>query len=683
MLFSHLRNLFGKPARPAPARRLARGRVRLGVETLEDRLVMSAFAVVGDQLLVSGTGGNDSLQFIAGDAPQVTLNDETYAVDPSVIHSIAFDGAGGNVQATLTDTTTGFDTELDVHPGSATMWGANYTLTMDNAAITSVVAYGSVNGLAALYGADTGTNTFVGDTVSATLTGDGFRFQAVNFGVVQAQAGTAADQASLSGSASDASTFQANATGAVLVGTNFQLNTSGFSQVSAYAGSAADWADFNGNATAKNTFVGTATFASLTSNGYLDTAYGFSHVTAQAGTAADTAKLVAPNSGVNIFKTDPFGGAYLYSSNWSDEAHGFGKVSAYAGTAADQAQFYAPAWGPSTFLGMYQSAQMHLSDGAVGAPNYFDEAFFFHVIYAYAGTAADVAYLDAPSSGTNTLHSEPGRATMGGDGYLNVVRGFQTVTGDAGTSSDVAYLTGSASAPNQCVGMPGSYVPGEVYMVNSANGTVPYHLAYARDFNRVYAYAGTSSDEAWFFGSPTTINRFYGNRNDDGSNVSYMQGSNYFHSVAGFNTVYADAATPSDVAYLYGSSSSENYFTGKPDDSSLNQTSLTNSHFKDHASSFRTVYAYEASASDIAWLYGSTASKNTFVGARGDSTMSGASYSYEVFNFHWVYGYAATPADFSELIGDVYLYKWKDSWAAGTDYFIQADGFETTWLYHP
>src|SRR5262249_40126788 len=166
MFFARLRTLF-RTMLPE-ARRRPRPRTRLRLEHLEDRLVPSGFAVQGDQLLVTGTTGPDVFTFTAADQPVVTLNDESYAVDPDTIHSIRFDGLGGGDQATLIDATD-FASELALRPNSATLTGANYSLQVDN--VETIVAVGSANGTASLFGSASGMNTFTGTSAYAILSG--------------------------------------------------------------------------------------------------------------------------------------------------------------------------------------------------------------------------------------------------------------------------------------------------------------------------------------------------------------------------------------------------------------------------------------------------------------------------------------------------------------------------------
>src|SRR5207253_3012769 len=105
--------------------------------------------------------------FAAGSNPQVTLNDETFVVDPAEIHSISFDGVSGADTATLTDSTGDFD-QLSLWDGGGTLTGSNYTL---NLTATPNVDVSAANGAAYFYGSSSGSNTFTGTNIGASMTG--------------------------------------------------------------------------------------------------------------------------------------------------------------------------------------------------------------------------------------------------------------------------------------------------------------------------------------------------------------------------------------------------------------------------------------------------------------------------------------------------------------------------------
>src|SRR5262245_782586 len=66
------------------------------LEALEDRLALSAFQVVGDTLVATGTAGADTFTFTAGTTThRATVNGEGFNINPAVIHKVVFNGQGG------------------------------------------------------------------------------------------------------------------------------------------------------------------------------------------------------------------------------------------------------------------------------------------------------------------------------------------------------------------------------------------------------------------------------------------------------------------------------------------------------------------------------------------------------------------------------------------------------------
>jgi hypothetical protein len=80
----------------------------------------------------------------------------------------------------------------------------------------------------------------------------------------------------------------------------------------------------------------------------------------------------------------------------------------------------------------------------------------------------------------------------------------------------------------------------------------------------------------------------------------HKSGIGYDYQTYGFSAVYAQAATTSDMAYLYGSSASRNAFVGM-----ATQSVMTGNGYFNMARGFSQVYAYPGTSSDVANLYGS------------------------------------------------------------------------------
>jgi len=128
----------------------------------------------------------------------------------------------------------------------------------------------------------------------------------------------------------------------------------GFHYAIGHAGTSSDLADFRGSLTMANTFVssaGTAAGSPADSKLFAATGafslegIGFRYVAAVGGTSADVAYLHGSTTSHNTLygnQTDASSrsDSHLISSVHSDEVVGFSKLYAYAGTAADVAHLY-------------------------------------------------------------------------------------------------------------------------------------------------------------------------------------------------------------------------------------------------------------------------------------------------------------------------------------------------------
>jgi hypothetical protein len=509
-LFSVLKNLFGK-RRPAPARRgRSPGvRVRPGLEALEDRLVMSGFTVQGDQLIIIGTGGNDTFAFTAGPQPQATLNGDTYTWDPNQIKRIYFDGVDGHVQATVTDATGGID-YFSLVPGGGEFDGSNYLLKMTSAA--DITVYGDPTSDVNLAGSPGAKNYLSGgkspDGIGsyARLNNDNYSLSVYNFDNVYATSLNAADSATLVGDGGGKNTFvdtrptaARNLNSAVLSGTGYHVEADGFAQVHAYGQTPSDVAFLNASDSGKNTFTfqGSSNYANLSGTGYVD---------------------------------------YV---------KGFHSVDVYAGTSSDEATFRASSSGTSTYQGASTYAELYDAKGS-----YDDTVHGFRSATAYAGNSTDVAYLSGDSSPNSVNHfrAQSTNAWLYNDANTFFVNanGFSQVTGFAVTSNDDALLYGASDAVKNIFE---SKPTTATLSINYPNATI---TVAASNFRLVDAYAATSADEAFFFGTTSGTNTFVAQQDSgSASATASLSGSNGVNFAHGFHHIVAVSVSGADVAYLY------------------------------------------------------------------------------------------------------------------------------------
>jgi hypothetical protein len=581
MLFHKLKNLFGKAIRSAtstpPRRHSTRApRARLGVEGLEARLALSSFWVDGSTLHAYGDPGDNNFAFTAGATPQVTLNNDTYSVDPTQIKAIVYDGGGGsNDTAYLTDSV-GFETELDLSPNHATMTGDNYTLTVNN--VANIIGYGNANATANLTGSSNGANTFVGTAAESYETGPDYGVLDVSgFGYVNAYAGTTQDAAQLYGSANQTNQFDFYGPNADMIsasGANYQILVGGFSTIQGYAGSSADYAFFNGETTEANTFLGYSSEAYMRSSNYNDNALyndnavGFSQVRATAGTTSDAAYLYGSSDSANAFRGYAFS-ATLSGQGYSNEVDNFTHVDAVAGTSQDAA-YLDDSGAKSTFTanptqGIMTNADYYLEadnfasvvgnaeagSGSIayfigsstntnyfnGGPfyssmtdkqSYHNEADSFVAVHAYAGTTHDYATFNGLVYGNATFIGTPKDSYMYSSTYMNDAVNFRYVTAN-GTANDQAYLYASTAGPNTFVADRNVYA--DLY------GSTGSYFLDTTGFGSVYAYGGgkngygTAQDQAFLYWK-------YGDTPFQSAAYSYVYGSDFFNVEMGFRNVH-------------------------------------------------------------------------------------------------------------------------------------------------
>jgi hypothetical protein len=327
-------------------------------DRLEDRLVPSFSVVGGTHLIVGAETANDTFRLTAvqGGKPVVELNGVIYMGNMSAITEISYDGCpAGTSTAILTDTT-GMGAILKAGHGSATLTGANYVLDLSDT--PNIVAFGDNTDQATLYGSQLGKNTYMGSSTESSLFSSMFINKAFGFGAVYAYSARSDDVGYLYGSTHSQNHYVATAQNAgqtpysaIMRDTGLGLNPQdpyynqaiGFRHVFGHSGTSADVAEYRGSKTLTNAFVSNPAWSRMSATTYDFEGFGFAAVTAFAGTVTDTAFLHGSTSETNTLVSIPANGAHLPTSTltgstYADEAVGFRKVYAYAGTAQDVAQ---------------------------------------------------------------------------------------------------------------------------------------------------------------------------------------------------------------------------------------------------------------------------------------------------------------------------------------------------------
>jgi hypothetical protein len=294
-----------------------------------------------------------------------------------------------------------------------------------------------------------------------------------------------------------------------------------------------------------------------------------------------------------------------------------------------------------------------------------EQALNFGFVFAYNGTGSDQARLIGSASSSNVFDTQSGYADVLGNNFQVQAYGFSSVNAYAGTASDTAYLRGSTTSNN-------------LFSGNFENGQAIAHMQYSNGYvltfnvGTVYAYAGTSSDKAYLYGSTTSENKY-----EARATFSTLSSAAFFVRVIDFRSIEAHAGTASDHAEMYGSTTSTNYFTGRS-----TYSMLVSTNHSDTAVGFRYVNAYSGTSADSATLYGSSdpAVTNTFIAAPFNGQTYGDMYSstYQVaaLNFSKVTGFAGHSWDKADLFGSSFAYLGYGNWAAnGSGYYNEARDF--------
>jgi hypothetical protein len=402
-MLSYLKNLLGY-SRPAHARRPAqgklRGRVRLGLETLEERQLLTVNVPtpiptpghLGYYTLKATTmSPSDTFQLDApaAGAPTLYFDGIQYmGFNLNLIDHFIFEGAGGTNKATLNVHGAGLSAlhpkgyDLDLYGDHGHLQEAKYDLKLEQ--IPTIIANGDADGVADLYGSKSATNRFEGSPTSSSMVNVKASDQANGFGLVHGWAGdsyagafgTPQDGAVLVGSTSSENHFvlAANASGGNSSYAGILFNTGsgtisyavGFHDMLASAGTSSDIVDLRGSTKLASTFTSYGingdgrTYSVLAANNeayYFET-NGCGYVGAVAGTKLDKAVLYGSTTSQNILTNGPTGvdalgrsDVHLKSNVHSDEVVGFMQVVAVAGTPTDHAVLVGPIQQMFAFMG--------------------------------------------------------------------------------------------------------------------------------------------------------------------------------------------------------------------------------------------------------------------------------------------------------------------------------------------
>ena len=279
--------------------------------------------------------------------------------------------------------------------------GGSDVLGLNAAPAKSIAAYGGAEGDSATINGSSSNETAAFTRESGTLTGPSGQYpiSVSDVATIVVNSGGGTDAAVLTDTQGD-DTFAVSSTSATLSGLGYSNTVNGFHDVTGYADAGGnDVAVFN-DSSGNDAFRGYWNRASLSYGGgnYAE-AYRFDSVTANAIAGGSDVALLYDSTGVDSFRGwQTYSRMEYAAANWH-EVHGFDGVEAFSTAAADRAYLY-DSPGDETLTA-------YPNRGTLAGAGFYNNAYNFRYLYAYAangGTDAAVLY---DSSGDDTLKAYP------------------------------------------------------------------------------------------------------------------------------------------------------------------------------------------------------------------------------------------------------------------------------------
>lgn len=474
---------------------------------------------------ITGTEGDDTFIFTAGDKLMVNINGASYEYDPAVIDEILFDGKGGT--DTVIFNASSANETVEMWTNRARFTGGAYTVTTKNVEVMSALAGGSED-IITMYGS-AGNDTFlsVPEQQYATLLGAGFSQRADGFKTIIGFGAGGDDIADLYGSAGN-DTFEVEPGRGQMISAGVSATANNFRYTSGYAIEGGnDWAMLK-DSSGSDAFAFSAnpetiadlqiqssletirSMATMTSNGINLAAYNFANVMADSATGIDNATM-SGSPGVDEFTGNPIG--------FNPEEGSASRSTSYAKLKGEYDGF--------DYQCIVNSFRYVTASAKAGTD----------------GNVDDTAKL-YDSQGSDTLTASPIYAKMAGEGYYYRADFFPSVIATSKNGGeDIAILHDSAGDDTLYGKSSGSQLKGSDYTIE------------ANDFKHLNAYAGSGGND---------VAEFYGSNGDDtfvattsyGKMTRAIDGGNSYFRAYSFQTIRAYAIggdTDTDTAYLYDS----------------------------------------------------------------------------------------------------------------------------------
>lgn len=511
-----------------------------------DLRLTNAVSLSGSSVVVTGTAGDDAINFVAGTSwHSVTLNDVTYTLSATSYDDFSIDGNGGNDTATIYGTAG--DETLTANPTDATLTGSDYQVAVNDFASVSVGGQGG-NDTANLYGSSSSDRAVIGRNYGLLQSAEaGYFNYAMGFGEVNVYAGVGGSDVAVINGTTGADLVTMSATQSMISDSHqaasYTSLASGFGTVYAYSNGGDDEVIQHDGST-DDQFIGTADYALLrsTTGEFNNFAFGFKNANAYSLNGGnDLAYLYDSSSDDYAEFGSDYGQLGSVDGTYNNRADGFLRVSAYAVFGGEDSVILNDGAGTDSFIARPEYVFMYDDTSS-----YFNLALGFESVEAVSSNGGNDEATLYDSANDDTFNASPETATLSdGSSYHNAATGFGLVTAYASTGYDLAILTDSDADDR--------FVAGKSFAI--MKDTTDSYVNTAVDFDSTQGISSKGGlDYATLFDSTSDDTLTWSAATAVMQDVS----NTYRNEATGFNGVFAYATNGgNDTAVLNGSAGND------------------------------------------------------------------------------------------------------------------------------
>lgn len=382
----------------------------------------------GNEVFVLGSDGDDQFRLDFGTTHVLTVNGIDYAYAAASASAFYLDGVEGS-NSTLLLGGGGRDVAR-LWPEFRKVFGQGYEVQVTNSADVVFEGRGG-DDVAWLYGT-AGDERLEGNSLIATLTGDGFTSTAIEVETVRALGGDGRDEAWLYGSDGN-DRFEAGPVSAQLSGDGYLMVAGSFEAVHAYGRAGNDLAIFHDSA-GDEVFQAWPTGSRMFGDGFARWANGFEVVRAYASEGDDRARLF-DSAGDEVFRAWPTK-AQMVGDSFRVLVSRFSRVVAVSTEGGNDIARLFGSSGNDVYAGTPDRGQLSGSGFSNRAVN-------FAIVQAFAGDGDDEAVL-SDSIGKDKFVATPDFARFFGAGFSHRLTAFnRVIVNSTEGGDDDAYFTSS------------------------------------------------------------------------------------------------------------------------------------------------------------------------------------------------------------------------------------------------